>query len=265
MKSFLRGLLPLVIAFGISPVAVAALHVVNVNSGSFSPNNIEIDQGDQIRWEYVAGSPHTTTSIGPGVCTTFANPNGSTFGQTRCYPLQPMHAACTVYASSLFGLDSIICWGIVADPEQSWNATISSSSPNFTRTFNTFGNFNYRCTPHGFTGVIQVVAPSGILDDPSSGNTLPGTVALRQNSPNPFNAATQIEYGLDIDGVVDLAVYNILGQRMITLVSGFQPGGFHTVLWDGRDEHGRETPSGIYFARMSTLNAQMTRKMVLLR
>lgn len=212
MKLFLRGFLPLVIAIAVSHVAVAALHVVNVNSGSFSPNNIEIDQGDQVRWEYVSGSPHTTTST--------------------------------------TGL---------------WNATISSSSPTFTRTFNVLGNFNYLCTPHGFTGVIQVVAPSGILDDPSSGTTLPGTVALRQNTPNPFNAATQIEYGLDVDGVVDLGVYNILGQRVATLVNGFQAGGFHTVLWDGRDEHGRDTPSGIYFARMSTLNVQMTRKMVLLR
>jgi len=202
----------LALVIGISVSSHAELHTVNVNSGSFSPNNIEIDQGDQIKWQYVSGTSHTTTSN--------------------------------------TGL---------------WNATISSTSPSFTRTFNTIGTFLYHCTPHGFTGQIVVMAPSGILDDPSSGGDLPNLIALRQNSPNPFNAATQIEYSLDKDGIVQLAVYNILGQEVAILINGFQPGGLHTVTWDGRNDHGNETPSGIYFARLTTVGIMMTRKMVLLR
>ena len=192
-------------------LTVAALHTVNVNSGSFSPNNIEIDQGDEVKWQRVSGT-HTTTS-NTGI----------------------------------------------------WDEPISAANPSFTRMFNTIGTFLYHCTPHGFTGQIRVVAPSGILDDPASEGDLPSLVALRQNSPNPFNAATQIEYSLDKDGVVQLSVYNILGQRVTTLVDGFQPGGLHTVHWDGRDQHGTATPSGIYFARMTTTDVMMTRKMVLLR
>lgn len=146
-----------------------------------------------------------------------------------------------------------------------WNQTINSSNQEYTRTFNTAGTFNYKCTPHGFTGVITVNATSGILDEPGTDGTLPSNVSLKQNSPNPFNAATQIEYGLENDAHVHLSVYNILGQHVAALVTGFQPAGFHTVVWDARDASGREVPSGIYFARLVTADDVMTRKMVLLR
>lgn len=146
-----------------------------------------------------------------------------------------------------------------------WNQTINSSNQEYTRTFNTAGTFNYKCTPHGFTGVITVNSTSGILDEPGTDGTLPSNVSLQQNSPNPFNAATQIEYSLEHDAQVQLSVYNILGQHIASLVTGFQPAGFHTVVWDARDASGHEVPSGIYFARLLTADVVMTRKMVLLR
>lgn len=145
-----------------------------------------------------------------------------------------------------------------------WNQPITSSNQEFTRTFNTVGTFNYKCTPHGFTGVINVNPSSGILDEPGL-DLVPASASLSQNSPNPFNAATQIEYTLDRDGIVQLAVFNILGQRVATLENSFQPAGNHITIWDGRDDDGRDIPSGIYFARMTTSDAAMTRKMVLLR
>jgi len=146
-----------------------------------------------------------------------------------------------------------------------WNQTISSSNQEYTRTFNTAGIFNYKCTPHGFTGRITVNATSGILDESDAVGTLPNSASLDQNSPNPFNAATQIEYSLDVDGIVQISVFNILGQHVATLVDGFQPGGVHTAHWDGNDENGNGVASGIYFARMATPGAVMARKMVLLR
>lgn len=146
-----------------------------------------------------------------------------------------------------------------------WNQTINSSNQEYTRTFNTAGTFNYKCTPHGFTGTITVNSTSGVLDEPGTDGTLPDNASLNQNSPNPFNAATQFEYSLSADGRVRLTVYNILGQEVAVLVDGFQPGGIHTALWDGRDGNGRDAPSGVYFARLVTAKAMMTRKMVLLR
>lgn len=148
-----------------------------------------------------------------------------------------------------------------------WSANLNSSTPSFTRTFNSTGTFPYFCTFHdpSMAGSIIVEPASGILDDDESGSGVPGAFALRQNSPNPFNAATQIEFGLERDSHVQLSVYNILGQHIATLASGFQPAGFHTVLWDGQDQFGRDVPSGIYFARLLTSDVMMTRKMVLLR
>lgn len=146
-----------------------------------------------------------------------------------------------------------------------WNQPITSSNQEYTRTFNTAGTFNYKCTPHGFTGTITVNQTSGILDEPGSDGSLPENVSLDQNSPNPFNAATQFEYSLSTDGIVRLTVFNILGQEVATLIDGFVPGGVHTALWDGRDRNGRDAPSGVYFARLMAADAVMTRKMVLLR
>lgn len=146
-----------------------------------------------------------------------------------------------------------------------WSSPNISVGGTYTRQFTSPGNFPYTCTLHDFDGNVSVVPASGILDDPGVGGQLPNLVALRQNSPNPFNAATQIEYSLNRDTEVQLAVYNILGQRIATLVEGFQTGGLHTAIWDGRDSNGNDTPSGIYFARMITTEVLMTRKMVLLR
>lgn len=204
--------LGLAIVLAGASIAQAALHQVNVGNNFFSPSNLSIIQGDQVRWVRTAGT-HTTTSN--------------------------------------TGL---------------WDATLDASNTSFMRTFNSVGTFQYFCDFHGsMDGVINVDPAAGIFDEPGTGSGVPSAYALRQNSPNPFNAATQIEYGLEEDGMVQLAVYNILGQHVITLVEEFQASGLHTVTWDGRDRSGNDTPSGIYFARMLTANVLMTRKMVLLR
>ncbi|NIS16128.1 MAG: hypothetical protein GWN00_35175, partial [Aliifodinibius sp.] len=57
---------------------------------------------------------------------------------------------------------------------------------------------------------------------------------LSQNYPNPFNSSTVIEYAVPYDGHVVLDVYNILGQKVVNLVDGYQRRGDHTILWDGK-------------------------------
>jgi hypothetical protein len=74
---------------------------------------------------------------------------------------------------------------------------------------------------------------------------LPEEFALDQNHPNPFNPTTSINYQLPEPAAVTLAVYNVLGRRVATLVDGEQPAGFHTVYWDGSG-----FSSGLYFLRM---------------
>ena len=99
----------------------------------------------------------------------------------------------------------------------------------------------------------------------NGGKAVPEHFELRQNYPNPFNPATVIEYQLPDDSAVRLSVFNLLGQRVVTLVNARQPAGVYEVRWDGRDASGRPLASGIYLYRLETPAYSQSRKLVLLR
>ena len=80
------------------------------------------------------------------------------------------------------------------------------------------------------------------------------------NYPNPFNASTQISYSLTNDSQIELTISNILGQRVATLIDGFQEAGTHHIIWDSKD-----VASGIYFARLQSRDQIKTIKMVLMK
>ncbi|RKY74198.1 MAG: hypothetical protein DRQ14_02720 [Candidatus Latescibacterota bacterium] len=67
--------------------------------------------------------------------------------------------------------------------------------------------------------------------------------------PNPFNPSTVIRYALPKESFVRLEVYDVLGRRVRELVRGRQPAGWHSVIWDGRDELSRQVGSGVYLCR----------------
>ena len=96
-----------------------------------------------------------------------------------------------------------------------------------------------------------------------TGENLPLRFSLAQNFPNPFNPSTQIRFQLEHPATVELAVYNVLGQKIKTLVSGGLPGGEHSVSWDGRDKRGLALSSGVYFYRLRADGRVLTRRMVL--
>ncbi len=84
------------------------------------------------------------------------------------------------------------------------------------------------------------------------------------NYPNPFNPSTSIGFSLPVAAPVTLAVYNLKGQLVKTLLSNSELGsGKHSVIWDGLDDNGRSVSSGIYFCRLSSGSTQATRKMLL--
>ena len=93
---------------------------------------------------------------------------------------------------------------------------------------------------------------------------LPSEVALGQNYPNPFNPSTLIPYQLATPSPVRLEVFNVLGQRVATLVDGQQGAGAYVARWDGTDAAGRAVGSGVYFYRLTVGAAHQTGKMVLL-
>ena len=88
---------------------------------------------------------------------------------------------------------------------------------------------------------------------------------LEGNHPNPFNPQTSIEYSIPEKGKVMLHIYNLKWQCIRTLVNGIQDPGVYNILWDGRDDQGKETSSGIYFYRLILGQATDTRKMILLK
>jgi hypothetical protein len=98
------------------------------------------------------------------------------------------------------------------------------------------------------------------VDSLGNGSSLPTVFALRQNYPNPFNPTTQIAYDLPQRSRVDLGVFNVLGQRVATLVNAEQGAGTYHATWDGTD-----AVSGIYFFRLTADNYVSTKKMVLLK
>ena len=93
----------------------------------------------------------------------------------------------------------------------------------------------------------------------------PLTFSLMQNYPNPFNPSTIINYELPTANKVELSIYNLLGQKIVTLVSGMQNAGNYQVEWDGRNSFGQNVASGMYVYRLSGRKQQLSRKMLLLR
>ncbi len=88
---------------------------------------------------------------------------------------------------------------------------------------------------------------------------------LYQSFPNPFNNHTIIKYSLLKATDVSLVIYNILGQKVRTLVRKERQSGLKTVIWDGKDERGKDLSSGIYFYQLQTGKLTQTRRMVLLK
>lgn len=88
---------------------------------------------------------------------------------------------------------------------------------------------------------------------------------LAQNYPNPFNPTTQIKYSIKELGNYELTVYNMLGEKIRTLVSSKLSPGTYSVDWEGKNELGTTVASGIYFYRLNGENLSITKKMVLIR
>lgn len=89
---------------------------------------------------------------------------------------------------------------------------------------------------------------------------VPLEIFLNQNYPNPFNPTTLIRYGLPEEANIRLEVYNVLGQRVATLVNGQQTAGYHSIQFDGS-----RLASGLYIYRLTTGNRVVSRKMMLIK
>lgn len=94
---------------------------------------------------------------------------------------------------------------------------------------------------------------------------IPIDFELFQSYPNPFNNHTVIRYSLSKPTDVSLIIYNLLGQKVRTLVKGERQEGLISAVWDGKDEEGNDVSSSIYFYRLQGGESSQTRRMVLLK
>jgi len=104
--------------------------------------------------------------------------------------------------------------------------------------------------------------PTAVMADDSP--PVASTFALGAGYPNPFNNTVSIPFSLARSGSVDLAVYNVAGQRVRTLIQGPMVAGEHRVRWEGMDDGGRRTATGIYFYRLKVAERVEVRKGLLL-
>jgi hypothetical protein len=132
------------------------------------------------------------------------------------------------------------------------------------------GTQNYYVGPYrGRLDNVKVYnfAQAGITSGVGDGKqeTTPYIFALQQNYPNPFNPTTRISYTLPKAMLAEVAVYDILGQRVKTLVSEEQHAGDHYTRWDGTNVTGNQVASGVYFCRLVAGDRQLVTKMMLMR
>lgn len=98
-----------------------------------------------------------------------------------------------------------------------------------------------------------------------AGNLVPTEFSLSQNYPNPFNPTTMIKFGIPAEVDVRIDIYNILGQKVITLVDKKYQTGFHQVRWSGLNSRSRLVSSGVYFYRIKAGKFVKTKKLTFLK
>lgn len=108
-----------------------------------------------------------------------------------------------------------------------------------------------------------IYLPTGV-DDPNT--ALPSEYRLEQNYPNPFNPSTTIEFALPRAANVTLTIFNLLGREVTRLADDQRfLAGTHRIVWDGLDQSGNQTASGVYFYRLTAGDFTEQRKMILVK
>lgn len=122
-------------------------------------------------------------------------------------------------------------------------------------------SLRYVATPHGVF-IAGKENSTAIVD---ARTVLPEHFSLGQNAPNPFNSSTIIPYKIATGAAAELAIYNVVGQRIRTFVLGYQSPGEYRIVWDGRDDGGRKLSSGVYLYALKTGAAAAWRKAILVK
>ena len=107
---------------------------------------------------------------------------------------------------------------------------------------------------------VKVANSSGLIT-----SSIADRFALMSSYPNPFNPQTTISFELFTDSNVDLAIYNMVGQRVATLINEIKESGSYDIQWNGADSNGSELASGIYMVKLITDKGVVANKVTLLK
>ena len=159
---------------------------------------------------------------------------------------------------SAWAQDSLWTWKWVTRTLLDKNPTFENYS---TQTYEPTGSGGADRIGSGYCFMIR--DPLVGVDDVNPG--LPTTFKVSDNYPNPFNPSTTIDYSVPRKSKVTLAVFNVLGQKVATLVNTEMAAGKYRAVWDGKADNGSTLSSGIYFYKFEADNFVKTSKMVMLK
>jgi len=111
----------------------------------------------------------------------------------------------------------------------------------------------------------EVIITTGTAVEDENMTLLPKEFALKQNYPNPFNPVTRIIFDLPETADVRLDIFNILGQKVRTLINRRLTAGTHSATFDGRSDNNQKLASGVYLYRLSAGEYSQSRKMTLMK
>ena len=93
---------------------------------------------------------------------------------------------------------------------------------------------------------------------------MPDRLVLHSNFPNPFNPFTTLRYDLPQSGMVNIAIHNVKGELVKTLLNSYQNAGFKSVLWNATNDRNKPVSAGLYIYTIQAKEATQSKKMILL-
>jgi hypothetical protein len=163
-----------------------------------------------------------------------------------------------VISKSEFFEDSISVVGIADTFYLLKDTTLSPNTSYFWRIVASDTREGYSTSPIGQFTTSNILS----IDDEKK---IPLTYELHQNYPNPFNPITTIRFDLPHSRNVMIEVFDILGRRVTVLANGIIDAGYHSIVWNGRNQNSETISSGVYFYRITAGNYVKTRRMLMLK